>query len=111
MKPEIKPSLLTPDMVALDWCVSVKTIYGWINSGVLPHVLLPSKGTRKRLLRIRSEVAQSFITQHEVNKTTQNSLPTPKRRRRSILGPTKGVTALNSLENGNGSQNETTKNS
>src|SRR5262245_47320497 len=108
----IKPVLLTPDMVAVLWSVSIKTIYRLINEGSLPYVSLPSHGKRKRLIRIRAEAAESFIKMHEQNRdeTKQGLLPTPRRRRRSVLGVPKGVISLQRIENGSGSPDEDTKN-
>src|SRR5262245_17284934 len=114
MKPDadIKPTLLTPEMVGLLWSCSTKTVYALINSGELPYVVLPTQGSRKgvaiptdkkrkRLIRIRAEVAQNFIKEHEqnANETKQSSLPTPRRRRRSILQPPKGISSLKPFEN------------
>jgi len=98
-KIEVKPSLLTPDMVALMWCVSVKKVYEWVNTGKQPHVLLPTDGKRKRLIRIRASVAESWIEQHEVGTTPNNAAKSPRRRRRSILRLPKGISALKSLSN------------
>jgi predicted DNA-binding transcriptional regulator AlpA len=112
MKPEIeiKPSLLTPDMVALMWCVSVKTVYRLINEGALPYVSLPSNGKRKRLIRLRAAIVEHWIEQHEVGGAQNQPLKTPRRRRRSILQPVNGALSLNSLKNEGNSQNETTEN-
>lgn len=106
----IKPSLLTPDVVALMWSVSVKTVYRLINQGDLPYVSLPSNGKRKRLIRIRTLVAENWVLDHEVGTTPTDPAKSPRRRRRSILQPPKGITALKSLKNEDDSATETTKN-
>jgi hypothetical protein len=78
--------------------VSVKTVYGLINSGRLPHVVI-AQGKRKRLVRIRTVVAENWILEHEVGTTPDHVIKSPRHRRRSILRTPKGVTALNSLKN------------
>jgi hypothetical protein len=109
---EITPTLLTPEMVAKSWCVSVKTVYGWVNTGKLPHVLLPTDGKHKRLIRIRAVVAESWVLEHEVNGATQNQvIQKPRYRRRSILQPPKGVTVIKPLENGGKPASDSTENS
>src|SRR5262245_22522012 len=119
-KSDIKPVLLSPEMVGILWSCSTKTIYELINSGRLPYVVIPTDGRRKgvmiptekkrkRLIRIRAEVAQTFIKEHELN-SNETKLPAPKRRRRSVLGLPKGVSSLKRFENNSGSQDEDTKN-
>jgi Helix-turn-helix domain len=108
---DIKPSLLTPETVALMWSVSIKKIYEFINTGQLPHVLLPTSGKRKRLIRIRAAVAESWVLQHEVGTTPTEPPTSPRHRRRSILQPPKGVAVLKRFKNESESANENSKNS
>jgi hypothetical protein len=107
---DIKPVLFTPEMVALMWCISVKTVYALINDGRLPHVVI-TNGNRKRLIRIRAAVAESWVLEHEQGGTPTDLPKNPRRRRRSILQPPKGVSVLNPLKNGGESANENSKNS
>ena len=45
-------SLLRPDEVAQFWRVSTKTIYRWIDMGILPAI---KKGGTIRILRVEAE--------------------------------------------------------
>jgi len=112
---DIKPTLLTPDVVALMWSVSVKKVYEYCNTDQLPYVLFPSKkgdGKRdKRLIRIRRSVAESWILEHEVGgEAAKDPVKSPRRRQRSILGPARGLSVIKPLKNGSNSASETTEN-
>src|SRR5262245_45694743 len=107
-------------MVAASWSCSIKTIYELIDSGSLPYIVLPTPGKRegvtvptdkkrRRLIRIRAEMAQSWVLAHEVN-PVETKVSLPRRRRRSVLGAPKGVTSLKQFKNGGGAQDEDTKN-
>ncbi|MFH2074482.1 MAG: helix-turn-helix domain-containing protein [Pseudomonadota bacterium] len=50
--------LLRPDEVAAFWSVSVKTIYRWIDQGILPGV---KKGGTVRVLREDAEKGKQML--------------------------------------------------
>ena len=77
--------LLTIDEVAEMWGVCRRTIMRLIDRQELPYVLLHG-GKRKRLIRVRVEIAERFVMEHEVlGKAATPVAPVVKHRRKSVL--------------------------